>query len=214
LLIADQGREIETAADQLRGHGTQVTAIEADLSTTEGVDRLLEAVGGRPIAAVVANAGRGLAQGFLDHDFDAARQVLDTNVTGTVYLVHRIANRMRRQGGGRILITGSIAGYTPKASQSVYKGTKGFLDSFAASLREELEGTGITVTTLMPGTGEEAFEEQVDEAAHASAKKPPPARPNLARAGFDAMMGGYADILTGWKDKGQVARSELSSPKM
>jgi short-subunit dehydrogenase len=213
LVIADEGPEIADAARRLRSHGTGVTPVDADLSATAGVDALLQATGGRPIAALIANAGRGLGQAFLDHDFEAARRVLDTNITGTVYLVHRIAARMKQQGFGRILITGSIAGYTPDSFQAVYSGTKAFLDSFAAALREELKDSGVSVTSLMPGIGPGEAEDRI-QAASASGAAKAGARPRLARAGFDAMMGGYADILTGWKDEGQVAASRLSSPVM
>ena len=66
-------------------------AVEADLSTTGGVDRLLAAANGRPVECLLANAGRGLGKGFLDQDFAAARKVVDTNITGTVYLIQKVA---------------------------------------------------------------------------------------------------------------------------
>jgi len=47
--------------------------------------------------------------------FAKARQVMDTNITGTVYLIHKIGNDMRRRSAGRILITGSIATSSPAA---------------------------------------------------------------------------------------------------
>ena len=56
--------------------------------------------------------------------------MIDTNITGTVYLIHRIGNDMRRRNAGRILITGSIAGFIPGTFQAVYNGTKAFLIRF------------------------------------------------------------------------------------
>jgi len=76
--------------------------------------------------------------------------VIDTNVTGTVYLIHRIGNDMRRRKAGRILITGSIAGFIPGVFRRFYNGTKAFLNSFSFALQEELRDTGVTVTCLMP----------------------------------------------------------------
>jgi len=69
-------------------------------------------------------------------------------VTGTVYLIHKVGNDMRRSNAGRILITGSIAGFMPGSFQAVYNGTKAFLNSFSFALREELKGTKVTVTCL------------------------------------------------------------------
>ncbi len=66
LLIAADEPAIEQAATSLRGVGAAVEAIQADLATTEGVDKLYAAAKGRPVAALLANAGRGLGHAFLD----------------------------------------------------------------------------------------------------------------------------------------------------
>src|SRR3954466_12669065 len=113
VLIAADEPEIETAAQTLRSSGASVKAIQVDLATQEGVDALYAAAGGRPIAALLANAGRGLGRGFLDQDFEEVRDVIDTNITGTLYLIHQVGRQMRAAGEGRILITGSIAGFMP-----------------------------------------------------------------------------------------------------
>jgi uncharacterized protein len=83
--------------------------------------------------------------------------VIDTNIIGTVYFIHKVGNDMRRRNAGRILITGSIAGFIPGSFQAVYNGTKAFLDSFSFALREELRDTKLTVTCLMPGATETRF---------------------------------------------------------
>src|SRR5947209_4271592 len=157
LLIAADEPEIEQAAASLRAGGTEVQSLQADLATIEGVDKLYAAARGRRVDALLANAGRGLGHAFLDQDFAKARRVVDTNVTGTIYLIHKVGNDMRRHNSGKILITGSIAGFTPGSFQAVYNGTKAFLNSFSFALREELKGTGITVTCLMPGATETEF---------------------------------------------------------
>ena len=163
-MIAADEPEIEIAATEVRGLGAAVQSVQADLSTTEGVDKLYEASKriGRPVEALLANAGRGLGRAFLDQDFKQARRVIDTNITGTVYLIHRIGNDMRRRNAGRILITGSIAGFTPGTFQAVYNASNAFLDSFLFALREELRGTRVTVTCLMPGATETKCFERAD----------------------------------------------------
>jgi len=59
-------------------------------------------------ASVAANAGRGLGNAFLDQKFERIRRIIDTNVTGTLYLIHEVAPAMRARGSGRILITGKV----------------------------------------------------------------------------------------------------------
>jgi len=150
VLIAANDPKIHEAAAHLKAMGARAETIEADLSTTEGVDKLLRAVGSRAVDALLANAGRGLGRGFLDQEWDQVRHVVDTNIIGTLYLIQRIGRIMRARKRGRILITGSIAGFMPGAYQAVYNATKAFLDSFSFALRHEVAGDGVTITVLMP----------------------------------------------------------------
>src|SRR6202000_3453045 len=76
---------------------------------------------------------------------------------GTLYLIQKIGRDMRARGEGKILITGSIAGFMPGTYQAVYIGTKAFLDSFSFALRHEVKDTGITGTCMMPGATETEF---------------------------------------------------------
>jgi short-subunit dehydrogenase len=208
LIVADEAK-IEDAAEQIRRFGGEVQTVQADLATIVGVDALLAAIGGRSVDLLLANAGRGLGEAFLDQDFDDLKRVIDTNVMGTVYLLHKIANRMRRRGSGKILITGSIAGFIPGTFQAIYNATKAFLDSFSIALRAELKDSGVSVTCLMPGATETEFFKRagMTDTKVGSGKKDDPA--DVARIGYDAMMAGEADVVSGWKNKVQVAASNL-----
>lgn len=166
---------------------------------------LLAATGGRPVAAVLANAGQGLGGAFLDQDFARVRAVVDTNVTGTLYLLQRVGRDMRSAGEGRILIVGSIAGFLPGAFQAVYNGTKAFLDNFSFALRNELKDSGVTVTCLMPGATETDFFERADmlDTKVGTQEKQDPRE--VAEIGFKAMMRGDGDVVSGWMNKLQSA---------
>jgi uncharacterized protein len=162
LLIAADYTELEQAAEKLRSFGVNVQTVETDLATTEGVDELYEATNGRPVDILMANAGHGLGHAFLDQDFEEARHVIDTNVTGTVYLIHKIGSDMRARSTGKILFTGSIAGFIPGTYHAVYNATKAFIDSFSFALRGELKESGVTVTCLMPGATDTDFFARAD----------------------------------------------------
>ncbi|KAB0677197.1 SDR family NAD(P)-dependent oxidoreductase [Aureimonas leprariae] len=203
LVIAADDARIGTVAEEFRRLGARVEEVEADLSTTEGVDTLLAKVReiGRPVDALLANAGRGLGHGFLDQDFAEARKVVDTNIVGTIYLVQAIGRDMRARNAGRIMIVGSIAGFMPGSFQAVYNGTKSFLNSFSFGLRNELKETDVTVTCLMPGATETEFFDEADmkDTSVGASEKDDPAK--VARDGFDAMMNGEGDRVSGWKNK-------------
>jgi short-subunit dehydrogenase len=201
LLVAADRPAIHRAAQEFGSLGVSAEAVEADLATIEGVDRLYGAASGRPIAALLANAGHGLGHAFLDQDFAQVRHVIDTNITGTIYLIQKVGRDMRARGEGRILITGSIAGFIPGAYQAVYNASKSFIDFFSFALRHELKDSGVTVTCLMPGATETDFFERADmmDTKLGQSKKDDPA--SVAEAGFKAMMRGEGDVVSGWTNK-------------
>jgi uncharacterized protein len=210
LLVAADEPAINDAANDFRALGVGVQAVEADLATIEGVDRLYAAAKGRPAEALLANAGRGLGKGFLDQDFHDVRRVVDTNVTGTIYLIQKVGREMRARGSGRILITGSIAGFMPGTYQAVYNATKAFLDSFSFALRHELKDSGVSVTCLMPGATETEFFERADmmDTKVGTSKKDDPA--DVAKTGFKAMMKGEGDVVSGWHNKLRTAIASVT----
>jgi short-subunit dehydrogenase len=214
VIAAEQGFDLVLAADtsmdevaeQVSALGAEIAVVEADLATAEGVEEVVQAIGDRPVAALLANAGHGLGQAFLDQDFAEVEHVLDTNITGTICLAHQVGRKMRAAGAGRILFTGSIAGYMPGAYSAVYNGTKAFIDSFALALRNELQDTGVSVTCLMPGVTDTEFFERagmMDTKVGTQDHKADPA--DVARVGFEAMMKGESDVVAGMKNKLQVA---------
>jgi len=208
LIVADEPR-IGEAAEQLRATGVSVCALEADLATLAGVDQLMAATAGRPVDYLLANAGRGLGHAFLDQELPDIQRVIDTNITGTVALIHKIGRQMRARGQGRILITGSIAGLMPGTFQAVYNGTKAFLDNFSYAVRAELADSGVTVTCLMPGPTDTAFFERADMLdTKVGAQKKQPAD-EVARVGFEAMMRGDGDVVAGWSNKLWAAMAHI-----
>ena len=217
-LCASNGFDLIIAADEslteaaaiFGARGAAVETVEADLATIEGVDTLVAHLGGRHVDALFANAGHGLGHAFLDQEFDEIQHVVDTNITGTIYLIHAIGRQMRARGAGKILITGSIAGFMPGTFQAVYNGTKAFINSFSFALRNELKDSGVTVTCLMPGATETEFFQRADlmDTKVGQQEKDDPA--DVALVGFDAMMKGSGDVVSGWKNKIQAAVANVT----
>ena len=208
-VVADEPL-IETSADDFRKFGVDVQSVEADLATFEGNDALLAATDGRPIDILLANAGRGLGRAFVDQDIADWRRVIDTNVTGTTYLVQKVARQMVARNEGKILIVGSIAGLMPGSFQAVYNGSKAYLDSFSYAIREELKDSALTITVLMPGATETEFFKRADmmDTKVGVAEKDDAAK--VAQDGWDALMNGAAHIVSGAKNKVQAAMSHLT----
>jgi uncharacterized protein len=116
---------------------------------------------------------------------------------------------MRARGAGRILISGSIAGFMPGTFHAVYNGTKAMMDSFSFALRAELRDSGVTVTCLMPGATETDFFERADlmDTKVGVSKKQP--ADEVAKVGYEAMMAGDGDVVAGWQNKLRAAMAHV-----
>lgn len=207
LVVADEPL-INAAARDFEQFGTKVQAVEADLSTIGGVDRLLAAAGERRIDLLCANAAISKGGPFLDESVDDWRHSIDTNVTGTVYLLQKVLRPMVSRNAGKVLVTGSIVGYIPGSFNAIYNATKAFIDNFTEALRNELKDSdGVTLTTLMPGATETEFFARADmlDTSVGQSKKADPAK--VAQDGWDALMAGKGHIVSGLANKLQVLAS-------
>lgn len=208
LIVADE-RAIFDAAERLSAYDVEVEALVADLSTMAGVMQIVHHLGGRRVDALLANAGRGLGHAFFEQELDDILHVINTNVSGTLCLIHQLGRRMMQDNGAQILVTGSIAGLMPGPFHAVYSGTKALLDSFCYALREELTGTNVTVTCLMPGPTSTEFFRRADMEDTKFATGDKMSAAEVASAGFAAMLRGDADIVTGTTNKLRAAMSHV-----
>ena len=217
-LLADDGHDLVVAADTslaeavqtFESLGARTDAVQADLATEEGVQSLLAGIGDRPVDVLAANAGHGLGHAFLDQDFAEVAHLIDTNVTGTLRLVHAVGRSMRERGRGRILFTGSIAGLMPGSFQAAYNGSKAFIDSFSFALRNELKDSGVTVTILMPGPTDTEFfgRAGLEDTMVGQGRKMDPAK--VAEIGYRAMLRGDGDVVAGLGNKLQAAAAAVT----
>ncbi len=208
LLAAD--RDLSAAAREVRAAGAnEVETVECDLGTEAGVSALVERIGDRPVAALFANAGQGANGPFLDEDWATALHIIDTNVTGTLRLIHIVGRRMRDRDAGRIMVTGSIAGHIPGSFQLVYNSTKAFLNDFCIGLRDELRSSGVSVTVLEPGATETNFfrRAHMENTRIGRQEKADPA--TVAAAGYAAMLDDEDQVVTGFMNKVRTAFADI-----
>jgi short-subunit dehydrogenase len=197
LVIAAEDAAIEQAAAGLREHGGTVDAARVDLTQDTGIDELWQRVTqtGRPLAAAALNAGRGQNGSFAENALADELAIIDLNVRGTVHLAKHVVRAMAARGEGRILFTSSIAATMPGPFQAVYNASKSFVQSFALALRDELEDTGVSVTSLMPGPTDTEFFAVADMEDTKVAQSPDdPA--DVARDGFEALMNGDERVVS------------------
>ena len=201
LLIAAEDDGLQAAAGELRTAGADVDAVQVDLATAQGVERLYAAVGDRPVDALALNAGIGAGGRFAGPDGDRTSlrdelEIIDLNVRSTVHLTKRVMSDMVARDHGRVLFTSSIASTMPGSFEAVYAASKSFVQSFALALRNELKDTGVTVTSLMPGPVETEFFARGDmlDTKVGAGEKDDPA--DVARDGFKALMAGDERVVS------------------
>lgn len=198
LVIAADEPQIHVAAQELSDTGREVTPVEVDLRSDDGVADLYRTAtaGGRRVDAAAINAGVGRAGRFVDGDLQEDFAIIDLNVRSTVHLAKLVLTDMVDRGSGRVLFTSSTVAAMPGSYQSIYNASKSFVQNFAEALHDELRDTGVTVTALMPGPVDTEFFTRAkmrNTPVGGPLPKDDPA--DVAAQGFEAMMRGDRKVV-------------------
>ncbi|QEO08856.1 SDR family NAD(P)-dependent oxidoreductase [Protaetiibacter larvae] len=150
VLVARTASRLEEFATELRTTGTEVEVLVADLGDRADVGRVAARLADaeHPIELLVNNAGYGMKSRLGDPDLAEADDALDVMVRTPLVLSAAAVPGMRERGHGAIVNVASVAGYL---SMGLYSSIKAWLRVYSESLANELHGTGVTVTALMPG---------------------------------------------------------------
>ncbi|MDG4786710.1 SDR family NAD(P)-dependent oxidoreductase [Micromonospora sp. WMMD1102] len=199
LVLVAENEQIRQAARDVEALGATVEAVQADLATPTGVQQAYDRVAatGRPLDALVVNAGIGVNGRFAESDLADELRLVDLNVRSAVHLAKLGIPPMVARGAGRVMFTSSIAATQPGPFEAGYAASKAFLLSFSEALHNELKDSGVTVTALMPGATETEFFDRADmrDTRLGAAPKDDPAK--VARHGFEAMMAGRDHVVAG-----------------
>jgi decaprenylphospho-beta-D-erythro-pentofuranosid-2-ulose 2-reductase len=129
-----------------------VVTLHYDATELAGHVTLAEAVfGAGPVNLVIAAAGVLIGQDALASDPAQAGMLMQTNLTGHVTTLLAIAERMRGQGSGTIVVLSSAAAVRPRKANFVYGASKAGLDAFSRGLADSLHGSGVRVLLVRPG---------------------------------------------------------------
>jgi short-subunit dehydrogenase len=216
ILVARDERHLSHAAIELRkDYGHDVEIISMDLFDEENAFRLYDEIKqkGTQIDVLVNNAGHGQYGEFIDADLRKELRIIHLNVCSLVVLTKLFGQDMAARGEGKILNTSSIAGKMPGPWQAVYHGTKAFVQSFTEAIRYELKDRGITVSALLPGATDTDFfrkaEMEDSKIVQDDSKLADPA--DVAKDGYEALMSGKDMVVSGMKNKIQVAMGAITS---
>lgn len=199
LVIAADEPAIHQVASDLSVGGRRAVGLHVDLSGAPGVEHLYEQATsqGAPVTLAVLNAGMGIHGRFDEIDLEQQLQLIDLNVRSTVHLATLLTRDMGVRREGRLLFVSSVAGRGPRPGHAAYAASKAFIHSFAEAIRQEMRGSGVTVTSLLPGPTDTRFFEragmQDNEVAQGCNDDPR----DVAREGVQALMAGRDQVVAG-----------------
>lgn len=168
----DDNEEAEGVANELRGLGPQAMAYRADVGRREQVDAMFDAAKNAydRVDIVVANAAFSIRKPLLDLTIEDVEKTWAVSLWGVFHTCQEAARHMAANGGGNIIVVGSVHSSRPYPGASAYNGAKAAVAQMAATWAGELAGKGIRVNVLEPGwtdtPGERSFytEEQLRDA--------------------------------------------------
>jgi NADP-dependent 3-hydroxy acid dehydrogenase YdfG len=156
VLAARSVEKLRSLADELGGE-ERALAVRCDVPEWEDNERLVQAALDRygQVDVVFANAGFGAKRGWLEETPEHWRAMVLTNVLGAAYTA-RAAIPALKGSRGHLLLTSSVAGRRALAG-SLYSCTKHAVTAMAEALRQDLNDTGVRVTSIEPGMVDTPF---------------------------------------------------------
>jgi short-subunit dehydrogenase len=211
VLIARSEDKLNALASELESaHRITAHVLAKDLTDESAAQEVYDEVAARGLSVdvLINNAGFGGVGTFHERDWSTDRAMIQLNVIALTALCRLFLPDFVARGSGRILNVSSTASLLPGPMQAVYYATKAFVTSFSNAIAEELRGTGVTVTNLMPGATETDFGKRsgMDKtelfSSTASARA-------VAQDGYDAMLAGKLDVIAGLTPVQRVAMAAV-----
>jgi short-subunit dehydrogenase len=210
LVARDQARLAEVASELGAKHGVKTKVLRADLAKPGMAREIFEELEREkiPISMLVNNAGFGVQGQFAQLELQGELDLMQVNMTSLVELTRRFVTPMLARREGRILNIASTAAYQPGPSMALYYASKAFVLSFSCALARELEGSGVTVTTLCPGVTRSQFHARANlQRSKGFAMMD---ADEVARIGYRAMMRGKPVVIAGWMNRLLAALAKAS----
>ena len=203
VLVARDVAALKAVANELQSDRVKVQVIPADLSDPASPQRIFDELNdsGTHIDILINNAGFGWHGLYANANIERELAMIQVNISALAHLTRLFLPGMIAKCDGRILNVASVAGFLPGPFVATYYATKAFVVSFSQAISAELEGTGVTVTSLCPGPTATEFHKR------AKVANTPVFQANLmtsqavAIAGYHGMMKGKRIVVPGLKNK-------------
>lgn len=205
VLVARSNERLqEITADLTQTFFIEVLPISADLFSASAAREIYEEVTikGIEVSILINDAGQGEHGHFIEYDVARDIDMIQLNITSLVCLTKYFLREMVARNEGRVLQVASLLGKYPTPLMSVYAATKAFVISFTEGLINELKGTNVTITALLPGAADTDFFHKAGAEETVTYREEELSKPEqVAKDGYDALMKGESRVVSGAKNK-------------
>lgn len=218
VIVSRSEDDLQTTSTELSSkYGIEVVTIAKDLSEIHAPFEVYDEViaKGIQVDALVNNAAQGQHGAFVETDIQRELEMVRLNIVAYLVLTKKFLKEMAGRNEGKILQVASIGGKLPGPYISVYHATKAFIVSHTEALVNELKDTGVTITALLPGPTDTDFFNKADMENTKLVQEGSLSDPaKVAKDGYQALMNGKSEIISGLKNKAQVGMSHVMPDTM
>ncbi|HEX2617522.1 MAG TPA: SDR family NAD(P)-dependent oxidoreductase, partial [Flavobacteriales bacterium] len=154
LVVARSAEKLEALrAEAAKLNGGRAQALALDVLAPDAVERIQRHITEHqlPLTCLVNNAGQGLYGMFDELPLADQVRMMRLNMDVPVTLTYALLPLLRKQQRAYLLNIASMTAFSALATMAVYSGSKAFVWRWSRSLRIELKGSPISVTTVNPG---------------------------------------------------------------
>lgn len=200
IMVARTFDRLERVAEQFEEKfGIAVHTCTQDLSIQDSAKKVVNFTRERELYPnmLINNAGFGNYGPFIQRDPERVSSLIRLNIEALTMLTRYFAGDMEKMGGGRIMNVASTAAFQPGPMMAEYFASKAYVRSFSEALANELDGTGVTVTTLCPGPTTTNFWDRAEKGRTLLDKLGRMDPKTIALRGYEGMMKGKLLVVPG-----------------
>ena len=205
VMVDKDGGGLEKTAESIsETSGIRARTIVADLGKHGAADRLFAELDQLEFDVLINSAGFGLFGYFAEGDWSKEEAMLQLHVLNLTRLTKLVVQKMIHRGSGRVMNVSSLAALQPGPLMNIYYASKAYIHFFSEALANELKGSGVTVTVLLPGLFNTNFASTAARYSGAPEKKEKLVTTSVeevARKALKGMMKGRIRVIPGFSNK-------------